>query len=233
MRQSHPEVGSCADASEALCSGSHCGGLYRTWSPATDDTTTPLVVDFRWADEGPCPSHPPGPCRSRAGCQAHRPGEMATAVVRRRHPLVRGLDRIVPVRRSAVDPGCAPDERKRGIECANPLLVGLFGRYSRIANLIEPADCLNRGLRVDRRQVFCRALFLARSIGRTAAGHPRSGSCFPAESFFHRRAHGGILLDHYTVKAAPFGGDPGGAGAAEGIKDAPAPRAKQDADVLN
>ena len=32
---------------------------------------------------------------------------------------------------------------KGGIACANPLNVGLFGRYSRIANdLIEASDCL-------------------------------------------------------------------------------------------
>jgi len=32
---------------------------------------------------------------------------------------------------------------KGGIACAHPLSVGLFGRYSRIANdLIEAADCL-------------------------------------------------------------------------------------------
>ena len=62
---------------------------------------------------------------------------------------------------------------KGGIACSNPLSVGLFGRYSRIANdLIEASDCLI--------VVGCKLGEIATKTLRAAAdphpGDPKSGS---------------------------------------------------------
>ena len=58
------------------------------------------------------PAHPPRPRRYRARREADRQGETAAAADRRRHPPVRSLGRADPLRRSAVDPGRAHDDRQ-------------------------------------------------------------------------------------------------------------------------
>ena len=94
--------------------------------------------------EGAGPAHPPGSRRYRARREADRQGKTAAAADRRRGSPVRSLERADPLRRSAVDPGRAHDERQGRHRLHEPARsVGLFGRYSRIANdLIEASDCL-------------------------------------------------------------------------------------------
>ena len=63
--------------------------------------------------EGAGPAHPPRPCRYRTCREADRQGKTAAIADRRRDSPVRGMGGVDPIRRGAVDPGRAHDERQR------------------------------------------------------------------------------------------------------------------------
>ena len=149
-------------------------------------------------------AHPARPCRHRARREADRcQGKTPAVADRRRHPPVGSLERADPLRRSAVDSGRTHDEWQGGIACTEPLSVGLFGRYSRIASdLIEASDCLDRHrlqAQRDRHQLLRPAAFphpgdssrhrrrrnrplyprRDRALGRCARWPGRPDRCFP------------------------------------------------------
>ena len=113
MTEPHPRAGAPRLRGRDL-GAAGAGGARRARGRrhGTHDFAPEDFVDRRGDAEGAGPPHPPRPRRYRARREADRQGEAAAAAGRRRHPPVGGLERADPLRRGAVDPGRAHDERQ-------------------------------------------------------------------------------------------------------------------------